>query len=46
LRAFQVRLYHAWYRHITLVMLAYAFLAELARKAKKGCQYLWTTGAA
>jgi SRSO17 transposase len=28
---YQVRLYHAWYRHITLSMLAHAFLAVTAR---------------
>jgi SRSO17 transposase len=35
---YQVRLYHAWYRHITLVMLAHTFLAILAHRhrAKKG----------
>ena len=43
---YQVRLYDAWYRHITLAMLAHAFLAVLAGQAKKGTQCLWTTGAA
>jgi SRSO17 transposase len=35
---YQVRLYHAWYRHITLSMLAHTFLAILAHqhRAKKG----------
>ena len=35
---YQVRLYHAWYRHITLSMLAHTFLAVLAHRhrAKKG----------
>ena len=35
---YQVRLYHAWYRHITLAMVAHTFLAVLARRhrAKKG----------
>lgn len=35
---YQVRLYHAWYRHITLAMLAHAFLTVCARhhKNKKG----------
>lgn len=33
---YQVRLYHAWYRHITLAMLALAFLAVMRRTAKKG----------
>ena len=39
---YQVRLYHAWYRHITLSMLALAFLAVMRRKSKKGTRYLWT----
>ena len=35
---YQVRLYHAWYRHITLAMIAQSFLAVLAHRhhAKKG----------
>jgi len=35
---YQVRLYHAWYRHITLAMTAQSFLAVLAHRhhAKKG----------
>lgn len=35
---YQVRLYHAWYRHITLAMLAHTFLAILAHRhrEKKG----------
>lgn len=35
---YQVRLYHAWYRHITLAMIAQSFLAILARRhrGKKG----------
>lgn len=33
---YQVRLYHAWYRHITVAMLALAFLAVIRHKAKKG----------
>ena len=33
---YQVRLYHAWYRHITLSMLALAFLAVIRAAAKKG----------
>jgi SRSO17 transposase len=32
---YQVRLYHAWYRHITLSMLAMAFLAVMRHHAKK-----------
>jgi SRSO17 transposase len=30
---YQVRLWHAWYRHITLAMLAHAFLAVTAARA-------------
>lgn len=40
---YQVRLYRAWYRHITLSMLALAFLAVVRRAAKKGLRVLWTT---
>jgi SRSO17 transposase len=40
---YQVRLYHAWYRHITLAMLAMAFLAVMRHKSKKGAHSLWTT---
>jgi SRSO17 transposase len=40
---YQFRLYHAWYRHITLAMVALAFLAVLRRTAKKGDSALWTT---
>lgn len=39
---YQVRLYHAWYRHITLAMLALAFLAVMRHKSKKGTRDLWT----
>jgi SRSO17 transposase len=50
---YQVRRYRAWYRHITLSMLAHAFLAVTAAAAnrsagsgggtgKKGTQSLWT----
>jgi SRSO17 transposase len=37
---YQVRLYHAWYRHVTLAMLAHAFLAVCAHKHrnKKGLE--------
>jgi SRSO17 transposase len=42
---YQVRLYHAWYRHITMAMLALAFLAVMRHKSKKGTRYLWTTTA-
>jgi len=33
---YQVRRYRAWYRHITLSMLAHAFLAVSARPARPG----------
>jgi len=33
---YQVRLYQAWYRHITLSMLAHAFLAVTARALRPG----------
>jgi SRSO17 transposase len=39
---YQVRLYHAWYRHITLAMFAMAFLAVMRHKSKKGALHLWT----
>lgn len=40
---YQVRLYGAWYRHITLAMLAHTHLAILAAHAKKGTRSLRTT---
>jgi SRSO17 transposase len=40
---YQFRLYQAWYRHITLAMLALAFLAVLRHLTKKGHHTLWTT---
>jgi SRSO17 transposase len=40
---YQVRLYRAWYRHITLAMLALTFLAVMRHKSKKGAHRLWTT---
>ena len=43
---YQFRLYHAWYRHITLAMLAVTFLAVLRHTTKKGIHPLWTTDAA
>jgi SRSO17 transposase len=43
---YQFRLYQAWYRHITLAMLALVFLAVLRRSTKKGTHTLWTTPAA
>jgi SRSO17 transposase len=39
---YQVRLYHAWYRHITLSMLALAFLTVIRAAAKKGTRDLRT----
>jgi SRSO17 transposase len=39
---YQVRLYHAWYRHITMSMLALAFLAVIRGTTKKGTRGLWT----
>jgi SRSO17 transposase len=39
---YQVRLYHAWYRHITLAMFAVAFLAVMRHTSKKGAHRLWT----
>lgn len=42
---YQVRLYDAWYRHITMAMLALAFLAVMRHKSKKGTRCLWTTAA-
>ena len=42
---YQVRLYGAWYRHITLAMVAHTHLAVLAADAKKGNHSLWTTAA-
>jgi len=44
LAQYQFRLYHAWYRHITLAMLGLTFLAVLRRSAKRGPHPLWTTG--
>ena len=38
---YQVRRYDAWYRHMTLSMLALAFLTVTA--AQRGHQHLWTT---
>ena len=37
---YQVRLYHVWYRHITMAMLALAFLAVMRHKSKKGTRSL------
>ena len=38
---YQVRRYHAWYRHATLSMLALAFLQVCAAQGRH--QRLWTT---
>lgn len=40
---YQVRLYRAWYRHVTLAMLALTYLAVIRKTAKKGRDDLWTT---
>lgn len=40
---YQVRLYRAWYRHITMSMLALAFLTAIRKKSKKGTLDLWKT---
>jgi SRSO17 transposase len=43
---YEVRRYDAWYRHITLSMLAHAWLAaQAAHAAEKGVHRLWTTPA-
>lgn len=43
---YQVRKYDAWHRHITMAMLALAFLAAMARTPQKGALHVWaaTTG--
>lgn len=43
---YQVRLYHAWYRHVTLSMLALTFLAAIRAGSKKGTLDLWKTSRA
>jgi SRSO17 transposase len=48
---YEVRRYDAWYRHVTLAMLAHAWLAARAAAAhadtaQKGTHHLWTTAAA
>lgn len=40
---YQVRLYRAWYRHVTVAMLALTYLAVIRKTAKKGHHDLWTT---
>jgi SRSO17 transposase len=42
---YQVRKYDAWYRHITLAMLALAFLAAMARTPQKGALRAWVVTA-
>lgn len=38
---YQVRKYDAWHRHITMAMLALAFLAAMARTPQKGALRTW-----
>jgi SRSO17 transposase len=40
---YQVRLYRAWYRHVTFAMLALTYLAVVRKTAKKGTRDLWKT---
>ena len=40
---YQVRLYRAWYRHVTFAMLALTFLSVVRKTAKKGIPDLWKT---
>ncbi|RKN12344.1 IS701 family transposase, partial [Streptomyces radicis] len=42
---YQVRKYDAWYRHVTMAMLALAFLAAMARTPQKGALHAWTVTA-
>ncbi|MFD4787490.1 hypothetical protein ACFWN1_10605, partial [Streptomyces sp. NPDC058459] len=42
---YQVRTYNAWYRHITMAMLALAFLAAMARTPQKGALPAWAVTA-
>lgn len=42
---YQVRLYRAWYRHVTFAMLALTFLAVVRKTHKKGTRDLWKTSA-
>jgi SRSO17 transposase len=42
---YQVRKYDAWYRHITMAMLALAFLAAMARTPQKGALHAWAVTA-
>ena len=41
---YQVRLYRAWYRHVTLAMLALAFLAVMRIKLKAAAAAVATSG--
>jgi len=43
---YQVRLYRAWYRHVTFAMLALTFLAVVRKTARKGIRHLWKTSRA
>jgi hypothetical protein len=38
---YQVRKHRAWYRHVTLSMLAHAFLAVTARDSRPGTPLDW-----
>jgi SRSO17 transposase len=40
---YQVRKYDAWYRHITMSMLALCLLAVMRKTVQKGTLHLWTT---
>jgi SRSO17 transposase len=40
---YQARAWPAWYRHVTLSMLAHAYLAVTAANCQKGPHHLWTT---
>ncbi|MFJ9382122.1 IS701 family transposase, partial [Streptomyces sp. NPDC101455] len=42
---YQVRTYDAWHRHITMAMLALAFLAAMARTPQKGALQAWAVAA-
>ncbi|WP_434095669.1 IS701 family transposase [Streptomyces humidus] len=42
---YQVRKYDAWHRHITMAMLALAFLAAMARTPQKGALRTWAVTA-
>jgi hypothetical protein len=42
---YQVRKYDAWHRHITIAMLALAFLAAMAKTPQKGALRTWAVTA-